>query len=218
MSIVPLWSSTSLDGRLDEGMSACLSRRSRDEGVQQRMQPTVGARIHLRLKERRDVERMIAKLERFEAAIAVRALHQPGGAELRQVCGVEAVAAPVVALERLSADDRRQQRARHDSDRRASSHDGAGKGCNDELAPVGIHLRVRRPGKAGGVAGELEQRVLKPAAGCEQRDLPFPRRAKRAQHGGIVAVRRARNDPQALDSVERCRAFGIGACPSGFRA
>jgi hypothetical protein len=67
--------------------------------------------------------------------------------------------------------------------------------------------------EAGQPPGERQRRVLEAAAGAEQRRARVQRPFDRREHGGVVAVGRARDHPDPVEAAERDRRSALRADP-----
>ena len=113
---------------------------------------------------------MLRQLDRLDAGIrSGRADDDACPLERLDVGGIEPEAAVVVALERLGAADRGEARARHRSHEPHLADQAAGEAADDWVDGIRIALLVGGVRDSGAAPRELDERVLEPAAGAEER-------------------------------------------------
>jgi hypothetical protein len=171
-----------------------------DEREQQGMRRTTGERADLRLEQRQDEEGVVPQAEHLDGCVGCGGLDDPAvlGERPNGLLGGPVVAV-VHADERLPADEVREAGAGDGSDRALLALQAARERSHGVGRPDAVDLGMGRvPAQHG--AGELDDRVLQPAARTEEGDAVLTRPADRSQRCGVVGVRGAGCQPDPVDT------------------
>src|SRR5215218_2350214 len=188
--------------------------RLRDERCDQGVERRAGERADLRLEQRRHEERVVRQLDPLDARVRrARRDDHTGVLEALDEGAGEAVAAPVEPGGRRSPADRGEPRSGHAGDLALLANEAAGERRDDGGLRVRRGLGVRRVLDPREPSSERHDRGLEAAARAEHGRARVERPVDRGKRGVVVAVRRAREQPQAVEPVERPGLRRVGADP-----
>ena len=156
---------------------------------------------NLWLKQSGQEERMLCEFDGFNASVfGVGSDREPVGNESLDVGRRQTKVAPVKSGEGLAADNIVHPSTWNSGHGALLGDQTAAQSIDDQSPFASSAFRVIRVDQAGYIASELDDRVLKASARSHER---LPRRSRTCDccvHRTVIAIRAARDDPQAVCS------------------
>src|SRR5256885_12501555 len=173
-----------------------------DRGVDQRTDErrwSASRGFQLWLKEGRNEERMTGELDDASVAMIILADDvKPGTLDSAAIRRVQSVAAVIAFDDSPAPIDRRRSTGGIQKDGSRLTNEGARQRRNHRRRGAGVRFSVICVGKAGDIARELEQRVLKSSAHAEKGKTCRPSMTYRGESALETRVRASRSEPDSV--------------------